>query len=534
MLALAYVLVKDGTYDRSWLDRYTVGFDRFLSYLSGESDGRPKDPDWAAAICEISADRIRDLARCMRRAKTMITVSWSVQRSDHGEQPYWAAITLAAMLGGIGLPGQGISFGFGSINRQGVPTPNMPAPRLPAGTNPVKRFVPSAKVSDMLLNPGKTIDFNGEKIVYPDIKLLYFSGSNPFHHHQNTNMLLRAFHQPETIVIHEPWWTPTARHADIVLPATTTLERNDLGSGSLDRYLFAMKRALAPLHLSRNDHDIFADVADALGFRDAFTEQRSEMAWLRVMYETMRSETAKRGVDMPVFEEFWESGHVSFEVPQSPFISFAAFREDPVANPLKTPSGKIEIFSEKIHSFGYDDCPGHATWIEPAEWLGSEQARRYPLHLLTNQPRHRLHSQMDMGATSFAAKVQGREPIWIHPDDAAARNIRDGDVVRVFNDRGACLAGAVVTPNVRRQVAILSTGAWYDPLEPGNVGALDVHGSANMLTIDKGCSKLSQSPSAQTALVEIELWREPLPEISVFAPPAQRLREDSQQDRGDR
>ena len=141
---------------------------------------------------------------------------------------------------------------------------------------------------------------------------------------------------------------------------------------------------------------------------------------------------------------------------------FEDFRADPEKHPLKTPSGKIEIGSETIAKLGYDDCPPHPVWIAPAEWLGSAQAKRFPLHLVTNQPATRLHSQMDPGSFSAGGKVAGREPIRINTADAARRNIRDGDVVRVFNDRGACLAGAVVDDGVVPQVAVMATGAWLD------------------------------------------------------------------------
>ncbi|MCB2027189.1 MAG: Asp-tRNA(Asn)/Glu-tRNA(Gln) amidotransferase GatCAB subunit C, partial [Ottowia sp.] len=167
-------------------------------------------------------------------------------------------------------------------------------------------------------------------------------------------------------------------------------------------------------------------------------------------------------------------------------------------------SGKIELYSERLASFGYDDCAGHAKWFEPAEWLGGETAKRFPIHLVTNQPRTRLHSQYDNGDYSLASKVKGREPIRIHPDDAAPRGIQDGDVVRVFNDRGQFLAGAVISTDVRVHVAQIATGAWYDPLEPGVPGTLEIHGNPNVVTLDKGTSKLAQATSALTALVEIE------------------------------
>lgn len=198
---------------------------------------------------------------------------------------------------------------------------------------------------------------------------------------------------------------------------------------------------------------------------------------------------------------------------------FAGFRHDPVANPLVTPSGRIEIFSETIAGFGYVDCPGYPVWLEPVEWLSSKKAKRYSLHLLTTQPSTRLHGQMDMGRVSQQSKISGREPMRINALDAAQRGIRDGDVVRVFNDRGAILAGVVVTEELRPGVIQISTGAWYDPQEPGVVGSLDKNGNPNVLTIDKGTSRLAQGPSAQTTLVEVEKYEEELPTVTAFEPP---------------
>jgi len=223
---------------------------------------------------------------------------------------------------------------------------------------------------------------------------------------------------------------------------------------------------------------------------------------------------------MPNFDEFREAGHFTFPRPDRPVVLLDGFRQDPDAKPLKTPSGRIEIFSETIAGFGYDDCPGHATWLEPAEWLGSDKAARHPLHMISNQPRTRLHGQLDCGPLSLDAKIDGREPVWMHPDDATARGLAAGDVVRVFNDRGACLAGLVVTDEIRPSVVQLATGAWYDPLEPGAPGTLDRHGNPNMLTLDKGTSRLAQAPISQSALVEIEAYLDALPDITVFAQPA--------------
>jgi biotin/methionine sulfoxide reductase len=136
--------------------------------------------------------------------------------------------------------------------------------------------------------------------------------------------------------------------------------------------------------------------------------------------------------------------------------------------------------------------------------------------MISNQPAARLHSQHDPGAVSRASKIQGREPVVVHPDDAASRGINEGDVVRVFNDRGECLAGVCLSDGIRPGVINLSTGAWYDPESPGG---LDRHGNPNVLTQDKGTSRLAQGPTAHTALVQIEKFENELPTVRAFEPP---------------
>ena len=521
MLGLAHTLLAEQRHDAAFLARFCVGFEPFRAYLLGETDGQPKDADWAGVITELPAEAIRGLARRMASERTMIAVSWSIQRGDHGEQPYWAAIALAAMLGQIGLPGGGFGFGYGATDGSGSPRLPVTVPKMPTGQNRVSTYIPVARFADMLLNPGAPYAFNGQNLTYPDARLVYWCGGNPFHKIQDINQLLHAWQKPETIIIHDPWWTPAARRADIVLPCATTLERNDIGAPGADRFMFAMQQAIAPVGEARTEYDIYTALAGRLGFEAQFTEGRSEMDWLRYLYELTRQQAEVHQVPMPSFEAFWEAGYVAFPAPDHPAVLFEAYRNDPEANALPTPSGRIELFSETIDSFGYADCPGHPTWLEPVEWLGSEEATRYPFHLISNQPRSRLHSQLDCGAVSRNDKVAGREAIWINPEDAVARGISNGDVVRVYNDRGACLAGAAVMDTIRPGVVQLSTGAWFDPEVPSVNGSLDKHGNPNMLTIDKGTSKLAQSCTGQTALVDIERFEGDVPAVTAFVPPPQ-------------
>jgi biotin/methionine sulfoxide reductase len=506
MLGLAHVLFEEGLHDDAFLREYTVGFEAFLPYLLGRQDGQPKDAEWAARICGTEAAAIRRLARRMAAARTFITISLSVQRSSHGEQSFWMGTVLAAMLGQIGLPGGGIGFGYSHVHGIGHPVVPFEPPTLAAIRNPVSSYIPCARLTDMLLNPGQPFDYNGNSLTYPDTRLVYWCGGNPLHHHQDLNRLLGALRKVETIVVHEPWWTPFARHADIVLPVTTTVERNDIMATRRDRHVVAMKKAIDPVGNARNDFDIFAGIARRLGCEDRFTEGKKELDWLAEIYETARLANRKTGIELPDFDTFWEAGY--FRLPDSgkPYEMFAGFRADPVREPLGTPSGKIEIFSDRIAGFGYEDCPGHPCWMEPEEWAGSPLAARHPLHMLSNQPRFRLHSQLDMTGVGQSEKVGGREPVFMHPDDATARGLADGDVVKVFNDRGACLAHAKLRRQQRPGVVIMATGSWYAPDMPGVAGTLELNGNPNVLTLDKGTSRLAQATSAQTTLVEIERW----------------------------
>jgi biotin/methionine sulfoxide reductase len=519
MLGLAHTLVREGRHDRAFLDRFCVGWEVFEDYLRGTAGGQPKDASWAAAICGIPTDEIVRLARRAAGRRSLVTCSQSLQRAEHGEQPVWMGVVLAAVLGQMGLPGGGFAYALGSTSNTGKPPLSVPVPTLPQGRNSITDFIPVARIADMLLHPGEPFDFNGQKLQYPAVKLVYWAGGNPFHHHQDLNRLRRAFARPDTVVVHESVWTATARHADVVLPATITLERDDLGAAAGDPLLIAMHRIVSPYREAHDDYDIFAGLAERLGFADEFTEGRSARQWLEYLYGSMRHALHARGVDAPDFEEFWEAGELVLPTLPHDGGIVRAFRQNHEAAPLPTPSGRIEIASTKIASFGYPDCPGHPAWLPRSEGPGSPLATRFPLQLIANQPATRLHSQLDFGAVSLASKINGREPVRIHPQDAADRRVGNGDIVCLFNDRGACLAAAVLSDALRPGVVQLSTGAWYDPEDPAAEKPLCAHGNPNVLTRDAGTSRLAQGCTGQLTLVEIERYDGPLPRVKAFDPP---------------
>ena len=499
MLALAWVLINEALYDVKFIARYTVGFERFAAYVTGDNDGIAKDPQWASAICGVSAQDIVTLALRMTRGRTMIALSWSLTRQDHGEQPFWLGTVLAAMLGQIGLPGGGVGFGYGATNTVGLERSPVRFQALPQGHNPVATFIPVARITELLENPGAPFTYNGAVHHYPDIRLVWWAGGNPFHHHQDLNRLRRAWAKPETVIANEWCWNALAQHADIVLPCTTTLEREDINLGPRDPYLVYMAQAVAPVAQARDDYAIFRGISRQLGIEDAYTEGRDTSDWLAWLYKHSREKAQQNGVAMPELNTLKREGFCKLAIPEEPFVMLAKFRTDPVAYPLKTPSGKIEIFSEVIAGFGLSDCPGHPYWMEPVEWLGSSLSDDYPLHLISNQPRNKLHSQLDHSAVSQADRPNGYEPVYLHPQDAAKYDITDGDVVRVFNQRGACLGEARLTKDLRRGVIKMSTGAWLAP--DGN--GVCQGGNPNVLTVDKGTSGLAQGPVAHSCLVEV-------------------------------
>ncbi|HSI57780.1 MAG TPA: molybdopterin guanine dinucleotide-containing S/N-oxide reductase [Ideonella sp.] len=515
MLGLAHTLMSEGLHDLAFLERFCEGWPVFARYLSGEADGVAKTAAWAATLCGLAADRIAALARSLHGRRVLVVVAHSLQRAEHGEQPVWMGTVLAAMLGQIGLPGGGFAYAMGALAHYGKRMNAVPTAALPQGKNEVPDFIPVARIADMLLQPGQPFDYNGQRRLYPEIKLVYWAGGNPFHHHQDLNRLRRAFATVDTLVVHEIAWTATARHADIVLPCTMTLEREDIGVTPTDPLMVAMHRIAPPFAQARDDHEIFRLLAARLGSEQAFTEGRTAREWLRHLYERTRQGLADQGLPAPDFDEFWRLGEITLPQQADDGGIVRAFRDDPLGQPLPTPSGKVQVASERIAGFGYADCPGHPAWLAPTD--GPDEA--HPLILVANQPATRLHSQLDFGGHSAGAKRQGREVCRLHPADAAARGIAEGDIARLFNTRGACLASVHVTDEVMAGVVQLPTGAWYDPLDADDEMALCVHGNPNVLTRDQGTSSLAQGCAGQLTAVQVERFDAPLPPVRAFEPP---------------
>ena len=518
MLGLAHEILRNQWHDGEFLQRYTYGFEQFAAYLTGEVDGIAKTPEWAAGIASVTADEIVALAKRMVNTRTMISVSWSLTRQENGEQPFWMATTLASMLGQIGLPGGGVAYGYGASNSAGNERRDLRYASLPQLNNPVQDFIPVARISDMLLNPGAPFRFNGKTCKYPDIRLVYWAGGNPFHHHQDLTRLSVAWQKPETVIVQDWCWNSLAKRADIVLPCTTPLERDDLMITPRDRFVVAMKAAIPPVGEARNDHDILRGISRKLGVEATFSGNKDTAEWLEWLYTESRAMALQAGVELPQHQDFLRTGWFETQMPETPTDAFTAFRQNPDHAPLQTPSGRIEITSSTIAAFeGTHRILPHPAWYEPVEWLGGA-GPQFKFHLISGQPADKLHSQLDHGQVSRAAKVKGRTPLHIHPEDAAGLGLSEGDCLRVYNLRGACLATAVLNPDMRRNVVQMSTGAWLDAVPQDDGTLLCRHGNPNTVTRDCGTSELAQGPVAHSCLVAVEPYTTSTT-IEAFLPP---------------
>ena len=516
MLALCHTLITEECYDQAFINKYTVGFSSFAEYILGNRDGIAKTASWASKITGIAADDISALARRMTSQRTMISLSWSLTRQQYGEEPYWAGIVLAALIGQIGLPGGGFGMGYSAVNTIGHNISNLNFAALPQGQNAVESFIPVARISDMLLYPGRSFRYDGGTYTYPDIRLMYWAGGNPFHHHQDLTRMVKAWQKPDTIVVHEWCWNANAKHADIVLPCTTTLERQDIAMTPRDNHVVSMDQAIPPVGQARDDYDILTGIARNMGCDDAFTEGRDAEEWQRWLYDLSRQSLSQFGKEMPDYAAFRKKGFFTLPEDEQPMILLKDFRDNPEQHPLQTPSGKIELASERIESFGLDDFPGIPYWQEPDEWLGVADLGRQ-LHMINNQPHTKLHSQLDHGKVSRAERIDGHEPVIINPADAARYGIGDRDLVLISNVRGAMVCGAILSKDIMAGVILVSTGAWFDPDHDGTLSCK--HGNPNVLTPDIGTSSLAQGPAAHSCLVTIDRWHGGDIDITAHQPP---------------
>jgi anaerobic dimethyl sulfoxide reductase subunit A len=502
-LAIAHVLVTEGLHDQAFLDRYCVGFDEahmpegvpeglsFRSYVSGAADGTPKSPEWAAPITGIDAATIRRLAIDFgTRKPSQLLQGCGPQRHAHGEQSVRAGITLACMTGSVGRLGGGWGGGEGG-RRLGLSLGG-----FPVGTNGIKARIPVFLWTDAIVRGTDMTERDGvtDGPLPSNIKFIFnIAGNTLINQHADINRtaaLLRDERLVECIVVSDQFLTPSARFADLLLPADHSLERNDLGSPwTGEKYVIFGNKVVDPPGECRHEYWWLSHVAERMGVGPAFTEGKSREDWLRqIIAEARIADPA-----FPDYDTLRREG-LYRQTPEA-YVAFEKEIADPLQHPFETPSGRIEIFSKTLHDMGQPDITGVATYQPAPEGPGAALSRQYPLQCIGPHAKTRINSTYD--ENEWMAEAEPRT-MWISPQDAAARKIRDGNRVKVFNARGALIAQAHVTRRMRPGVVSIPQGAWYTPDAQG----VCQRGSVNVLTSQRP-TPLAHGNGQHTMLVEV-------------------------------
>lgn len=497
--ALAYEWITRGEVDQAFLDQYCVGFDEktlpasapknadYKSYILGKGpDGIAKTPEWASPITGIPVDVIRHLAHQMAHTKPLfVSQGWGPQRTANGEQNARAIAMVPILLGQIGLPGTNSGEHEGN-------TP-FPAVYLPIGKNPVKATIPVYMWTDAIVRgeqmTRKTDALKGTEALKTGIKMIINSGGNTMINQHGdcnwTHKVLEDESKLEFLVVCDNMMTPSARYADILLPDILGPETNDMacqgGSHGDVACMLAIQKAVEPQYEQKSSWEICRLLSKELGLEEAYTEGRDQMGWVKWCY----NETRKKVPELPTFEEFWKAGLAKLWGVRKDPIALEAFRKDPVKNKLKTPSGKIEIYSEKLAKEVADWKLPEGDVITPIptfqttwDMPGSKEAQKYPLQCFGFHGHGRIHSTFHN-----LPRLRSLHPdaVYINVVDAARRGINDGDKVYIYNDRGTVLLPARVTPRIMPGVVTMPQGAWYNPqMIDGKV--VDVGGCINTLT----------------------------------------------------
>lgn len=454
LLAMAHVLIAENLYDHRFIETYTQGFDSFKDYVTGREDGLPKTPGWAEPLTGVPSDTIVRLARDYALYKpAALCTGWSAGRTAYGEQFHRAASVLAALTGNIGITGGHVAGGTDSQARGYLP--GLPIPKSQSAA------VHVSELYDLFLQ-GRAGGFPS------DIKVLYILGSNVLNQWLNINKGLKALERPELIVVHELFMTPTARYADLVLPVAHFLERQDIGQpwggGS---YNIVMERSVEPRPQVKSDLTIFTELASRLGLAEY--NQKTEEQWLR--------EFVSSTPGLPDYDRLKEK-KVHYQTVQKPWVAFQKEIEDPANHPFRTPSGKIEIFSQKIAQMHNPLIPPLPKYMEPWEGPQDPLVKDYPFQLISPHSRGRINSSLD---NIPRLKALADDDLWLNPTDAAGLGIQTGEEVRLSNERGEMVRKVKVTDRIMPGVVSLEAGSWYKPDDQG----VDQGGSVNILTKDK-------------------------------------------------
>jgi len=541
--AIAYIWITEDTYDKAYMETHTVGFEKLRDYILGKEDGIPKTPKWASELCGVPSRIIKALAKEWAEKTTSIVHcnGGGMIRGPYATEPARMEVVLLAMQG-LGRPGvhhlklieQGL---FGDQMEMAVPRsifiPDVHAAYTGWGWEKPKQLIPKDMVPDAILNPpikwygGMLLfedpEFQFKETVYPaegcpEIHMIWTDSPCWITCWNCGNRFIDAITSPkiEFIMAQHPWLENDMLFADLILPVNTKFEEEDLGVDCVGydyRILNYEAKCIAPLGESKSDYEIVCMVAERMGLLEAYTGGRSIEDLIKLGFETCGG-----AAEHISYEEWKKKGY--WIAPTDPDWSkypagMYGFYKDPDNNPLTTPTGKLEIYSEKLAKHFPDDeeRPPYPKWIpygeSHQESLLCERAKKYPLLVVSNHPRWGVHANHD-DITWFreidTCKIKGPDgylyqPIWIHPSDAAERGIVYGDVIMIYNERGGVLGAAFVTERIMPGAVSVDHGAKYDPIVPGE---LDRGGAINTIVPGALTSKNTTGMATCGFLAEVE------------------------------
>ncbi len=507
---MAYVIWSEGLQDQEFMDRYCLGFDEehmpegmpkeenYRAYLWGELDGVVKCPEWAESVTGVPAETIRCLAREYATVKpACLMPGLGLQRTGNGEQTIRSTALLTCLTGNVGIPGGGAAGAGWPREHGGIALFNQPP-------NPYKGMIPVFQWVKAITR-GTSFDrvhdgLEGVQHLDSNIKMLFnLAGNTLVNQHSDINETIRVLKDTskcEFILCSDIFMTPSARFADLLLPATSVFENSNISNPwSGGNYILRNNQVMEPLFGCRFEWEWLKDVAKRLGYYEAFIDGKEDAeSWLKEMYEILRT----REPELPEYREFCEAGGWQYREPAR-YVAFKAQIEDPEHHPFPTPSGKIEIVSPRLYRMNQpDQIPAVPRYVPCPEGPEDPLRERFPLQLIGWHTRRRCHSVHDNN--EWMDEVE-KPALWIHPEDAVGRGIGQGDMVTVFNDRGRVRIPAMITNRIMEGVVAMSQGGWYTPDQDGT----DIRGSINVLTAGEPPSPLAKGNPQHTNLVEVSL-----------------------------
>jgi anaerobic dimethyl sulfoxide reductase subunit A len=511
MSAMAHVIISENLHDRDFIDRCCIGFDKsqmpggleneesYYDYIFGTYDGIPKTPLWAEAITGVPAETIARIGREYGSSKPAVLYQgYGMQRRAYGEQPVIAGCVLPAITGNVGIPG-GWAGGIALQADDGGPFWNV----FPAGTNPVSARIPvflwtEAVLRGTEMGPGDGLTGAGR--LESNVKLIWCVASNILiNQHADVNRTAKILSDEnlvEFIAFQDQFMTPSGKFADLVLPACMQFESWGLEDGwKYGDEVIIMPRIAAPPWETKSDYNICAGLSGRFGLKQEYTLGRDEKGWIEWAIDLYRN---TRFPGIPSLDELEKKNTGVYSRPVTdPAVAFRDFRKDPAANPLNTPSGKVELFSERLFRMGNPrEIPAVPKYIQEWESPFGEESLRHPLQAIGHHYMARVHSTLDNVDWLEEAFPQR---LFMNPIDAAERGIKDGDGVLAYNDRGRMIIPCRLTPKIMPGVVNIPQGAWWTPDTDG----VDRRGCVNVLTSHRW-TPLAFGNAQHTIMVQVE------------------------------